>query len=175
MSYRSTIIKSIQYGSVEMNGVTSGTATITAVVTANAVVYPLGVAYNAAGASPAKCFFSVVLTNTTTVTVSRNTSEAVSAVVQFVVVEYASWVLKSNQPGTVVIASAVSNTATITSVNTAKAQVVFNGSISNNDPTLIEGVDLATLVLTNATTVTATRKTNSGGSLTTAFTVVEFK
>lgn len=81
--------------------------------------------------------------------------------------------IKSVQPFTIAI-SAGSATATITSVNTAKAFVAFDGI--QLDTTAAGGGShnwFATLALTNATTVTATRVGNTG-TLTISGTVVEY-
>lgn len=86
-------------------------------------------------------------------------------------------VIKLIQPGTITIANGVNtNTATITSVDTAKAFVVFGGTSSAQSGDTTDQPDkwLARLALTNATTVTATRNATVGGDMIVAFTVVEF-
>ena len=82
--------------------------------------------------------------------------------------------IKSVQPFTIALSAASTGTATITSVNTAKAFVAFEGI--QLDSTAAGGGShnwLATLALTNATTATATR-TGIVGTLTIAGTVVEY-
>lgn len=65
-------------------------------------------------------------------------------------------VIKSIQPFSITISGGSnSNTATITSVDTAKAHIVFGGS-SGGASTEIRSA-LVDVVLTNATTVTASR------------------
>jgi hypothetical protein len=84
--------------------------------------------------------------------------------------------IKSIQAGTITIAHATaSNTATISSVNTAKSFVIHNGVTTINNPGSGYTVDdwSFRVALTNATTVTATR----GGSdqqIILAYTVVEY-
>lgn len=67
--------------------------------------------------------------------------------------------LKSIQRGVISIVGAYSGTATITAVDTSKTELRLLG-VSNT--TVI--ADLARVVLTNATTITATRGSNSGTS-----------
>ena len=82
--------------------------------------------------------------------------------------------IKSIQPFTIALAAAGSNTATITSVNTSKAYIVYGGA--QLDSTAAGGGAhnwFCELTLTNATTVTAARGGNTG-TVTVAGTVVEF-
>lgn len=67
--------------------------------------------------------------------------------------------LKSIQRGVISMVGAYSGTATITAVDTSKTELRLLG-VSNT--TVI--ADLARVVLTNATTITATRGSNSGTS-----------
>jgi hypothetical protein len=80
--------------------------------------------------------------------------------------------VKSIQAGTIALINVTSNTATISSVNTAKAFVIFNGFSTN-----VTGGDMGRAMvrvsLTNATTVTAEKNTFSDNS-TVSYTVVEF-
>lgn len=83
-----------------------------------------------------------------------------------------SSVIASIQYGTVSITGTnTSGTATITSVDTSKAALLFLGFSSSRD----DGQMPARITLTNATTVTATRSTPGGtGATTVGFCVVEF-
>lgn len=78
--------------------------------------------------------------------------------------------IKSIQRGTIAIASGTSNTATITSVDTAKSILFKLGEYSTE--TGINNV-LTALALTNATTITATRG-SSTGTTTVGYQVVEY-
>ena len=80
-------IQSVQYGSKDMVSLTSGTITISAVTVAKSILIPNGVQYNAVVADPSKynCTFS--LTNSTTITVARSISDAVSTIANCVVLE----------------------------------------------------------------------------------------
>ena len=74
---------------------------------------------------------------------------------------------------TLAVTTGTSGTAAISSVDTTKSYVVCNGQ--NNDTAAADPRDyLCTLVLTNATTVTATRNRASTTGITIKGTVVEF-
>lgn len=76
--------------------------------------------------------------------------------------------IKSIQRGTLTIASnQLSGTATITSVNTAKAQVTYNGVSNSYNPE-------ARLELTNATTLTATRGNGDPSAAPVSYEVIEW-
>lgn len=83
--------------------------------------------------------------------------------------------IKSIQTGTITLTDpAVTNTATITSVNTAKAYVMPRGVTYNNSATA-PFHSLCRVTLTNATTVTLNRDTAATtGDVVGGFTVVEF-
>lgn len=79
--------------------------------------------------------------------------------------------VKSVQTGTILMSGVTSNTATISSVNTAKSVVLYGGcKDSLNTGT---NLGLPGLELTNSTTVTATRSTASSVG-TAYYTVLEF-
>lgn len=81
-----------------------------------------------------------------------------------------SGLIKNIQRGTIAITgSDTSNTATITSVNTAKSDIDFLGT----EHSAGDATDFGRVALTNATTVTATRAT--GGAPTSATTTVGFQ
>ena len=84
--------------------------------------------------------------------------------------------IKSVQQGTITIANAsASNTATISSVNTAKAFVLYGGNEWGGSDGLSSSLPSALfrIALTNATTVTASRG-NTESSNVCSYTVVEF-
>ena len=85
--------------------------------------------------------------------------------------------VKSIQRGTITIpASTASKTATITAVNPDKALVVFSGFVfGDHQYDSFSGNATASLTLTNATTVTASRyNTSSDDTLTIPYQVIEF-
>jgi len=84
--------------------------------------------------------------------------------------------VKNIQQGSITIGtSATSNTLTITSVVTGNTKIVFNGLIASNTGTEDATTDMATVTLTNSTTVTANRNTGSATlTVEVRFTVVEY-
>lgn len=79
-------------------------------------------------------------------------------------------VIKSIQEGQIVISSgSSSNTATISSVTTSKSVCTFNGSRGNSTSGYV-----ATVQLTNATTVTAARIGSPAADTTVGYTVTEY-
>lgn len=82
--------------------------------------------------------------------------------------------IKSIQRGTIAIAGgATSNTATITSVDTANTRLVFLGILDASGDTTPDIV-ACRIALTNATTVTATVNTVGAGNRTVSYEVVEY-
>lgn len=151
------IMKSVQRGTVTIAaGQTTGTATITSVNAAKALLITNWLNEPLNGNNASVTFAGITLTNGTTVTATRNTSDASNAcTVNFSIIEFAASAIKSMQYGTISLTSAqTSNTATISSVNTGNASVFWLGSTSaytSSDPSgCLTGVQL-----TNSTTVTA--------------------
>lgn len=84
---------------------------------------------------------------------------------------YATSVIKSIQYGTVTLAAVASATATITSVNVAKAVLIYLGNSCGTSTVLYDAFTWITL--TNSTTVTGTRS-GTGNTNVVSFVVVEF-
>lgn len=80
--------------------------------------------------------------------------------------------VKSIQTGTVTT-SGNTGTATISSVNTAKSVLIYDGFGSAGPSALVEKF-FPYIALTNATTVTATQLSSSSTSVVVSFTVVEY-
>lgn len=160
-------LKSVQTGTISIGGAaTSNTATITSVNTGSALLVWGGVTTNNAGGADYNTVGTrITLTNATTVTATRNTASANTTTVAFTVLEYNPFVVKSLQYGT------VNSTTTITSVDTTKSIISYLGNSSTEaGTTQAMNQDLMSVVLTNATTVTA-----SPTSFTASFAVLEFK
>lgn len=177
MGGASALIKSIQRGTISLSGATSGTATITSVVTANSVVRYLGDSQSDPATDDVTFFASrLALTNATTVTGSSIAGNASNTqIISYEVVEYFPGVLKSVQRGTVDMTTVTSKTATITSVDTTKSTVDHLGFNSNWPATPAYGsVTRARWALTNATTVTATVGNASNASCSLGYQVAEF-
>ncbi len=114
------------------------------------------------------------LTNSTTVTATRAAQNGTrSLTVKGMVVEWEPDSVKSVQQLSITVsAGSSSNTATITSVDTTKS-VIFHAGNTGGSSTEIRSAQ-ASMGLTNATTVTASRA-NTTNALTVTGAVVEFK
>jgi len=172
---RQSIIKSIQYGNIAIgSGAASNTATITSVTTANSLIFWNG-AYNTAATTNNNLIADIALTNATTVTATRTGTGANTCTARFVVIEFIPGVLTSVQRGTITIASgSTSNTATITSVSEDVAFFNCLGFRSANASTERADAVLATVNLTTATELTATRTTNDSNDIIVGYQVAEF-
>lgn len=158
-------IKSIQTGTITISSVTSATATVTAVDLTKAILLYNGGLSDYTDIDDAAC--RLTLTNATTVTANRIGNSG-SATVAFILIELEG--LKSIQSGTIGIASGVSNTATVTAVNVNKAILIYNGfSTGFNSMKYAPHI-----VLTDATTITATRNESSIEHTYVGYMLVEF-
>ena len=169
------VIKSIQYGSITIAAAaTSNTDTITAVDTTNSFLLHLDSSTTVTDKDFKDFETRLALTNATTVTATRNGTTETSTI-NFVVIELHPGNLKSNQSGTITIASGTaSNTDTITAVDTAKSILLHLG-LSTSTSTLDAGEDVkCKLALTNATTVTATRNGTSADTNIVSYQIIEF-
>ena len=163
-------VASVQYGSISLNNATSGTATITSVDTTKSCVVWLGDSMLYPGSVQAKYWPILTLTNATTVTATA--PNASTCTTKFMVVTWNN--VKSLQTGQISMGG-YSATATITSVNTAKALLIYQGSNSNDTGNADSG--LIEITLTNSTTITADRDNNTGSGFGTGlvnYAVVEF-
>ncbi len=170
-----SIIKSIQSGTIAIgSGSASNTATINAVVTANSLLFWNG-SYDATATTNQDMIADVVLTNTTTITATRSNAGTNTCNARYTIIEFIPGVLTSVQRGTITIASgSTSNTATITSVSENVA--FFNCLGYRNTNNSAERIDsaFATITLTDATTVTASRTTNDSFNTIVGYQVAEF-
>jgi len=166
---KNPVIKNIQYGEIS-NDSTSATATgtIDAVDTANSVVMWLGNRMGNDSATPDRYFNRLTLTNATTVTATRGSTQQEEHFISFVVIEFHAGVLKLNQVGTLVCDDA-SITDTITGVNTTKAWLVEQGQMGD----FVDDELFSTMTLTDSTTVTMNRK-DTTGIVTRSYAVIEF-
>jgi hypothetical protein len=179
-TYTPSSVISIQSGSITITDTnTSNTATITSVGTTTSAVTFTG-QWGTDGANIIAYFGRVDLTNATTVTATRADGTAGGTLtVGYQVVSFLPQFIKSLQKGTIVMTNggSTSNTAIVTSVNTAKAFLLYGGTCSSDTVTSGNQVNALqnALTLTNATTVTATRNSSAGTGSTVGFTLVEFK
>lgn len=149
----SSFIARIQQSAITIaSGATSNTATITSVNTANAMLIYQGL--TATSTSNVQSVATrIELTNATTVTATRGSSNSDAVTVNFTVVEFTSNV-NSIQAGTIGISTIqTSNTAIISAVG-ANAFILWLGASSATSMTSLSRVSTS-VVLTNSTTVTA--------------------
>lgn len=166
----SSLIRSIQSGTITLTNLTSATATISAVSLPNSVLVYAGYTVNDTGNSDIGAV-RLELTNGTTVTATRQTSSAFGCVVAYQVIEYAPGIVRV-QRGTVSTSAATSATATIAAVNTARAYVSYLG-LSTTLAAAGGGYPYFGRVdLTNSTTVTLNLGTAT--TSTASFEVVEW-
>lgn len=163
-------IQSIQYGLVSLAGAATNHTHINQIDTNNSILFSLG---QNGDASPGNTGAArLVLTDSTTITATRNTTAAALLNVGFMVVEFAKGV-KSVQQGAVTIANAAySGTAAINAVVIANSVLSLLG-FSSTDTNAVGFASLPMITLTNTTTITAERRTNTG-VLTVAFMILEF-
>jgi hypothetical protein len=167
-----SLIKSIQTGTITIASAASNTATVTAVDPNNSILL-FGGNELANSTTPNIAYVRLDLTNSTTVTATRNTSSANSTTANFVLIEFYPGVIKSVQRGTIATGAAASNTATITAVNTAKAWVIGLGWSTTGTTDGATRVYFCRFELTNATTVTF-RRNDATNACTGSYQVVEF-
>src|SRR4030067_2795097 len=165
-------IKSIQHATITTTGTTdTGTATISAVDTANSILYFDGAsAGNTSGATVSA--FRVVLTNSTTVTATRNTSSAVVGTIKVTVVKYYPNVIRSIQSGSDNITGG--GFFYITAVDTAKTLILPLGYTSTTDSGWTWDNSRLYYYLSNSTTVIFTKDTANTSEWVVYFSVVEF-
>lgn len=172
-----SIVASVQSGTVTIgSGSATGTATIVAVNTANALVVWAGATSNETSANETDYLAGLTLTNATTVTATRTGTGAFTCSVRFTVIEFWPGLVRSAQYGSVSLSGTLSATATITGVNTTKSAVMTLGYQTNRNAAsgLITGQEWdVDLVVTNATTITASHNLASGNWVI-RFVVLEF-
>lgn len=181
-SYVPSAVKSVQRGTITITsdtsgaGTTSNTATITSVNTTYSAVDCLGWSNNN-GTDQAGIVIGAVLTNATTVTATMfNDANGSISILSFEVMEFVPNFIKSIQATSVTIAGGSgSNTATISSVNTAKTRLFYGCPYATTNPATNLARDvIGRVTLTNATTLTANRG-NNNGAIVIPVTVVEFR
>lgn len=160
-----------QYSVANTASSTTGTTTISSVTTGQTALFFGGMSTTASG-SDGKDFGSVVLTNATTITLSRTNTSLDTTTMKGTVVEFKAANITSLNRGTVVIGSgSTTGTATIPSVNTSKTALTFLGLNSSG---VASRANYANLDLTNSTTITSTCEASSGHNIISSYEAVEF-
>jgi hypothetical protein len=169
VQFASGVIQSIQQiNDAYTSGNTSDTKTISSVNTANSMIVCRG--FQSTAVIPS-AWYLIELTNSTTVTLTRDGTLTTSRTPRYTIVEFVSGVLKSNQTGTITLTNATSNTASISSVNTNRTICAYTGSVNalNDPPNSIMKISL-----TNSTTVTGTVNGSTADAKGIGFQCVEF-
>lgn len=176
-TYTPTPIKSLQ----QLSGTSAATITLSPAVTvASTLLIAQGMSTTNAGGfvSGFAAYAYAQLTNSTTVTL---TAGSTTPIWKGVAVEFLPQFVKSQGCNTISIASAsLTNTSTITAVTVAKTIVASTGWKSDGGSSEAIGAQEGTVVLTNTTTITATKgavANESGGApnFVAGYCYVEFK
>ena len=171
-----SLVRRVQRGFVTIaNGVTTGTDTITAVSVENAELVYVGTENDDASANvyPDLELGRLTFTNSTTITASRAGSTGVM-VVNYEVLEYHPYVVKSIQRGTLALVTN-GDTATITAIDVTKSRLTWLGESLSTVATSPNRVRQGRLTLTNATTITGNRNAaGATGTINIDWQVVEF-
>jgi len=167
----------VQYVSITIAaGSTSNTATITAVGTGGFIIL-MGQSCSGSQTSETKGLARVELTNTTTVTANRNTSDAsLTLTVKACVVDGDTTnLIKSVQSGTIALSTVqTSNTASISAVTNNNTATVILGFTMGGDLTdQLQAMQCRLSLAT--TTVTATRNSAQSTAMTVGFQCIEFQ
>lgn len=156
-------VNSVKYYSVTVgSGQTSNTVTIDA-VGAKALIFPT---FESSGTStaPSATMGRVELTNSTTITLTRNTASTVTITAWIAVVDATDALVDNVRYGTVSLAAATSGTASITSVDTSRSSPVYLGMTSDSG-SQSAGRQNSRVTLTDATTVTGTTSNAITGTI----------
>jgi hypothetical protein len=165
----SSIIKSVQSGYLT-GGTNSYAATIAAVNPNHCLLLYQNFDHSGSGTQAYYFTNTLTLTDATTITVGRQSAGGAVIGVAWTVLEFLPGVIKSIQAGLITLAAAP-GTATVNAVNPQKCMLLYEGSLSpHTGPEA--NIWPVKLVLTNATTVTASTYTNANAQA--AFRLVEF-
>lgn len=155
------------------NGATSNTATLSTPVTLNkSYIVWQGQSGSSASFNPAITRARIELTNTNTVTATRNTSDTGTLTVNAVIVATTTNLAQSCEHGTVAISASTSGTSTLAnSVTTTRSVAFWLGSSTTSTTTSARNWGTA-VDLTNTNTVTG--HVNTSGTHTVGYCVVQW-
>jgi len=156
----SSLVSSVQYGTVSISATTTNTATISSVDTSRSAVFYLGFTGERIG--------TVVLTNSTTVTGTYGNNG--TGVLSFVVVEFQSAAITSiQQKNQAFVSSSSTDTLTITSVDTSRTMLAYGGTHFSSSFT-----DLYAAEITSSTAISLYRGGTGTSTRTIALTAIQF-
>lgn len=167
------LIKTVQFGNINITTGTSSTATISSVTTTNTVVVYIGHSSGLAAFDYSINTPRLSLTSATVVTSTVGASST-SSNCAFCVVEFQGTALNQNTQfvSKTWTTSTLTTTQAVTSVNVNNAMVVFAGGENHN--TLTFASDQQWVQLTGATTLTYHAGATNGDATTTNVWVIEF-
>lgn len=168
----SSLIKSIQRGTTTTSGATTGTVTVNQVDMNNSMLLYGGNAGTDTNVNLPEGKQRIDLTNSTTVTGSRNSTSGSATYCPFDLIEFRPGVIKSIQRGSVAITS-TNTDVTITAVDMSKSVCLFHGQSVNGVFVWTAAQGELQAALTSATNVRFTIY-NAGTSATGSWEVVEF-
>lgn len=149
-------IRSVQFGTIAMNSAVLGTAALPSAVGLNdSILIPLGWSQVPALNFYDRTQFRLALTNSTTVTATRNTATADGAIVAFCVLYFEPGVIKTVFRSTIPSSAVAVNTLTIPVVAPSRTILVPLGFETNYPQVNTAGLNRQTL--TDSVTVTATQ------------------
>lgn len=163
-------VRSLQRGTITIVGATTNTAAITSVDVNNSRLRNLGYSNNNGAGAPQSSCVRLTLTNATTITATHDVDVGDTGIVSYEIIEYWPGVIRSVQRGTITITGAATGTAAITAVTTGKTELDNLG----NQPAANLDTLLARLVLTNTTTITATRSSAAATNTIVGYQAVEW-
>lgn len=176
-------IKSIQTGVINIpHRSYTNTDTINSVDVSNCILLYLGQRALSDYWSGWDCISAyLTLTNSTTITATRDgidlEEDPSNIDISYSILEFYPGIIKSIQSGTITIPSAsTTHTATISAVNTGKTLISFLGlspTPGSGGNVVTQSSNLASLTLTNSTTITATRTASSASTIV-SYQVIEF-
>lgn len=159
-----------QYTITIASGSTTGTVTINAVSSLAFILH--GGLNPSVSNNPAEDYARVTLTNSTTITATRNTGTTGTVIIQGSIIDATSNLIADIQYGTATIsASSSSGTATISAVTDANSAIHLLGWSSTN--TSFGGTNEMPVLTQSGTTVTASRQ-GTTGALVVGFVVISF-
>jgi len=167
----SSLVSGVRQGTISITSTSmSNTATISSVTTSRSAVFFLGSYSSVSNPTSFQC--GVTLTNSTTVTAFRNSGDSGTSVVGYVVVEFSSGVIQSNQQfSSADTAASTTTTQTISSVNTSNSLIAYGGFTGGSGNISLLNTYLT---LSNSTTVTITKYSANATTRTTYYAVLEF-
>ena len=167
-------VSSVQRNTITIaSGATSNTATLSpAVDVSRSRIVFLGLTDAGGDTTVDKSACRVALTDGTTVTATVGATGTGNRIVAFEVIEYRPGVIWYLKRGTITTTAATSGTDTVAVADTTKATTDYLGFTSDFSGAAVPGNSQCRVVLTNATTVTATGL--GGLNRTVGYQVVEF-